>query len=58
MVTAACTLLGDKIGANAVAPEVVDKVGHIVAAINARNFTAANAVQTVSALQNILYVVL
>lgn len=48
MVSTACNMLGDRVSSNSVTPEVVDKVAGIVAAINSRNFSAANLIQAVS----------
>ena len=56
MVTTACNLLGDKVTGNAVAPDVLDKVGSMVTAINNRNFSAANAIQAVSYSSIVIYV--
>jgi hypothetical protein len=48
VVKAACSLLGDRVAANAVSQDVADKVGGLVSALTARNFVAANNIQTVS----------
>ena len=57
MVTTACNLLGDRVTGNAVTSDVLDKVGNMVAAINNRNFSAANAIQAVCERRRVFFAI-